>query len=149
MADIADQPLWSLPATRIAALVRAGELSAVEVAKSALARIEAVNPTINAVVESRPEEVLAAAAAVDAVVAGGGDPGPLAGVPVTIKVNVARSPEEAEMQEQGIDVMAAMFEESRDTSGFTEKRDPNLEPGEIASDEDEAAEAETTETGEA
>ncbi|MHC9234459.1 amidase family protein [Pseudooceanicola sp. 502str34] len=88
MADIADQPLWSLPATRIAALVRAGELSAVEVAKSALARIEAVNPAINAVVESRPEEVLAAAAAVDAVVAGGGDPGPLAGVPVTIKVNV-------------------------------------------------------------
>ena len=70
-------------------------------------------------------------------------------VAVTIKVNVARSPEEAEMQEQGIDVMAAMFEESRDTSGFTEKRDPNLEPGEIASDEDEAAEAETTETGEA
>ncbi|MBW4332098.1 50S ribosomal protein L9 [Stakelama sp. CBK3Z-3] len=69
-------------------------------------------------------------------------------VAVTVKVNVARSPEEAEMQEQGIDVMAAMFEESRDTSGFTEKRDPNLEPGEIAGDEGEESSEEET-TGEA
>lgn len=51
-------------------------------------------------------------------------------VSVTVKVNVARSPEEAEMQEQGVDVMAAMFEQ--DTAGFTEDRDPNLEPGEFA-----------------
>ena len=51
-------------------------------------------------------------------------------VSVTIKVNVARSPEEAEMQDQGVDVMAAMFEQ--DTAGFTEDRDPNLEPGEFA-----------------
>jgi large subunit ribosomal protein L9 len=32
-------------------------------------------------------------------------------VAVTVKVNVARSPEEAELQAQGIDVMAQMFEE--------------------------------------
>jgi len=51
-------------------------------------------------------------------------------VSVTIKVNVARSPEEAEMQAQGVDVMAAMFE--REEAGFTEERDANLEPGEIA-----------------
>ena len=54
-------------------------------------------------------------------------------VSVTVKVNVARSPEEAEMQEQGVDVMAAMFEQ--DTAGFTEDRDPNLEPGEFAAAE--------------
>jgi large subunit ribosomal protein L9 len=53
-------------------------------------------------------------------------------VPVTVKVNVARSPEEAEMQAQGVDVMAAMFE--RDDAGFTEDYDPNAEPGEIATD---------------
>jgi large subunit ribosomal protein L9 len=53
-------------------------------------------------------------------------------VPVTVKVNVARSPEEAEMQAQGVDVMSAMFE--RDDAGFTEDRDPSLEPGEIAAD---------------
>jgi large subunit ribosomal protein L9 len=32
---------------------------------------------------------------------------------VTVKVNVARSPEEAEMQAQGVDVMEAMFEEEQ------------------------------------
>lgn len=53
-------------------------------------------------------------------------------VSVTVKVNVARSPEEAEMQAQGVDVMSAMFE--RDETGFVEERDPNLEPGEFASE---------------
>lgn len=57
-------------------------------------------------------------------------------VSVAIKVNVARSPEEAELQEQGVDVMAQMFE--RDAAGFTEDYDPNAEPGEIASEEAEA-----------
>jgi large subunit ribosomal protein L9 len=50
-------------------------------------------------------------------------------VAVTIKVNVARSPEEAELQSQGVDVMSAMFE--KDEAGFTEDYDPNAEPGEI------------------
>jgi large subunit ribosomal protein L9 len=51
-------------------------------------------------------------------------------VAVTVKVNVARSPEEAEMQAQGVDVMASMFE--RDEAGFTEDYDPNAEPGATA-----------------
>jgi large subunit ribosomal protein L9 len=50
-------------------------------------------------------------------------------VSVTIRVNVARSPEEAELQAQGVDVMAQMFE--RDETGFVEDYDPNAEPGEI------------------
>ena len=50
---------WRLPATEVAALVRARQASATEVAKDALARLEAANPAINAVVEHRPEEVLA------------------------------------------------------------------------------------------
>ncbi len=54
-------------------------------------------------------------------------------VAVTVKVNVARSPEEAEMQAQGVDVMASMFE--RDDAGFTEDYDPNAEPGDIARDD--------------
>jgi large subunit ribosomal protein L9 len=53
-------------------------------------------------------------------------------VSVSIKVNVARSPEEAELQAQGVDVMASMFE--RDEAGFTEEYDPNAEPGAIATD---------------
>ena len=56
-------------------------------------------------------------------------------VSVTVKVNVARSPEEAEMQAQGVDVMAAMFEESRDESGFVESYDANAEPGTILDEE--------------
>ena len=54
-------------------------------------------------------------------------------VSVTIRVNVARSPEEAELQAQGVDVMAQMFE--RDETGFVEDYDPNAEPGEIATDD--------------
>ena len=53
-------------------------------------------------------------------------------VAATVKVNVARSPEEADLQSQGVDVMAAMFE--KDEAGFTEDYDPNAEPGEIAID---------------
>lgn len=53
-------------------------------------------------------------------------------VSVTVKVNVARSPEEAEMQAAGVDVMSAMFE--KDEAGFTEDYDPNAEPGEIAAE---------------
>lgn len=61
-------------------------------------------------------------------------------VSVTIHVNVARSPEEAELQAQGVDVMAEMFE--KDVAGFTEERDPNVEPGEIAAETAPAVEAE-------
>ena len=51
-------------------------------------------------------------------------------VSVPVKVNVARSPEEAEMQASGVDVMTSMFE--RDEAGFTEDYDPNAEPGATA-----------------
>ena len=51
-------------------------------------------------------------------------------VSVNVKVNVARSPEEADLQAQGVDVMAQMFE--RDTAAFTEDYDPNAEPGATA-----------------
>ncbi len=51
-------------------------------------------------------------------------------VSVTVKVNVARSPEEAELQAKGVDVMASMFE--RDEAGFVEAYDPNAEPGSTA-----------------
>ncbi len=56
----------------------------------------------------------------------------------TITVNVARSPEEADLQAQGVDVMSQMFE--RETAGFTEAFDPNAEPGVVPGEEAEAAE---------
>jgi large subunit ribosomal protein L9 len=60
-------------------------------------------------------------------------------VSVTVKVNVARSPEEADLQAQGVDIMTSMFE--REEAGFTEAYDPNAEPGEIVADEEPAAES--------
>ena len=56
-------------------------------------------------------------------------------------------PGEAELQAQGVDVMAEMFE--KDVAGFTEERDPNAEPGEIAAEAAVAkAEATAAEAGE-
>ena len=78
---------WRLTATDIAARIRSREFSAREAALDGLARLQAVNPAINAVIDYRPETTLAQAAAVDAQIARGEDPGVLAGVPVTVKVN--------------------------------------------------------------
>jgi len=82
------EQLWRLSATELASLVRSKKVSAVDAARAALERLEAVNPAINAVVDHRPEETLAQARTVDKLIADGEDPGVLAGVPVTVKVNV-------------------------------------------------------------
>lgn len=80
--------LWQKPAAELSALVRDGAVSAEEATADALARLDRVNPAINAVVTEMPDAALAAARAVDARRARGEDLGPLAGVPVTVKVNV-------------------------------------------------------------
>ncbi len=80
--------LWRLPAADLAARIRSRKVSAREAAVSALARLDAVNPAINAVVDHRPADVLAQAEAVDAAIARNEAAGPLAGVPVTVKVNI-------------------------------------------------------------
>jgi large subunit ribosomal protein L9 len=58
-------------------------------------------------------------------------------VRVTVKANVARSDDEAELQSQGVDVLAQMFEEEQAAAsgeGFQEAVNPELEPGEIPAD---------------
>ncbi|MHB8221119.1 MAG: amidase [Acidimicrobiales bacterium] len=72
-------------ATAIARQVRSGQISARELADQALARIAALNPTVNAFVAVDADRALDQAAAVDQIVATGGDPGPLAGVPIGVK----------------------------------------------------------------
>jgi amidase len=86
--EFAMQDLWRLSAADIAALIRSKKISARDAASAALARLDAVNPGINAVVDHRPEDVRAQADAVDAAIARNEEPGPLAGVPVTVKVNI-------------------------------------------------------------
>ncbi len=80
--------IWEMAANKIATEVRAKRLSAVDVMVAHLDRLARVNPAINAVVQEFPQEALDAARQVDAALARGEDPGPLSGVPVTIKVNV-------------------------------------------------------------
>jgi amidase len=82
------EDLWRLSAADLAALIRSKKVSAKQAAVAALARLDAVNPAINAVVDHRPADVLAQAEAVDAAIARNEDAGPLAGVPVTVKVNI-------------------------------------------------------------
>ena len=80
--------LTDLPAHRLAALVTAGEVSAVEVARAHLERIAEVEPWTRALVGLDPEEVLAQAARVDVRRAAGRGTGALAGVPVVLKDNI-------------------------------------------------------------
>src|SRR5215467_4265087 len=80
--------LWRLSAKELAGLIKSKKVSATEAATAALARLDAVNPKINAVIDHRPDDVLRQAAAVDAAIAKGEAVGALAGVPVTVKVNI-------------------------------------------------------------
>ncbi|WP_316527197.1 amidase [Kitasatospora brasiliensis] len=78
-------PLWSKPATEIAAAVRAGEVSALDVMDSHLARIAEVNPHLNAVTQLLADRARADAQDIDRRRAAGEELGPLAGVPFTVK----------------------------------------------------------------
>lgn len=71
--------------TAIAARVNDGQQSAREVTEHAIAKIEALNPTINAFVAWDGEQALAQADELDRRIASGANAGPLAGVPVGIK----------------------------------------------------------------
>ncbi len=75
-------------ARAIAVAVRTGERSARAVTEAALADVAARDDGIHAFLTVLRDEALAAADAVDAIVAAGGDPGPLAGVPIALKDNL-------------------------------------------------------------
>ena len=83
MPDAAD--VCFLPAIEIVRSIADRERSAAEVMEAHLARIEAVNPTLNAIVTLLPEEARRGAAAADAAVARGETLGPLHGLPVAHK----------------------------------------------------------------
>lgn len=74
-----------LPATEIAAMIRTKEVSAAEVTRAVIDRIAALNPQLNAYCTLAGEEALESAARADDAIARGDDPGPLQGVPVSVK----------------------------------------------------------------
>ncbi len=75
-------------ARHIGSAVRAGKIRAVDVCQRSLARIAALNDRLSAFLEVFTDTALARAAEIDAQVAAGGTPGPLAGVPVAVKDNI-------------------------------------------------------------
>ena len=84
MSDV----LWQLSAVQLAAGIREKRFSCVDAMTSVVERIRALNPTLNAIVIDLSQQALVEAAAADTALERGAQPGPLHGVPVTIKVNV-------------------------------------------------------------
>lgn len=84
---MATDDLYTLDASATAAAIRAGRITSRQATEAALARMDAVNPAVNAVVHRFDAEALAAADAADRAVQAGGPLGPLHGVPVTSKID--------------------------------------------------------------
>ncbi len=82
------ESIWRLSAMELVAQTRAGNISAEAATEAAIGRMEAVNPGLNAIVEELSEAARERARALDQARAAGEEPGPLHGLPVTIKVNV-------------------------------------------------------------
>ncbi|MFZ4719166.1 MAG: amidase [Ilumatobacteraceae bacterium] len=80
--------LWRRGALELAGMIARKEVSSTEVVRAHLARIDAVNPKLNAVVRRMDVAALDAAAAADRAVAEGAPLGALHGVPVTVKENI-------------------------------------------------------------
>jgi amidase len=83
-----DEELWQKSAVEIAAGIREKHFSCSDVMGSVVERIRALNPGLNAIVMDLTDQALAEAADADRGTTRGANPGPLFGVPVTIKVNV-------------------------------------------------------------
>ncbi|MEI7778513.1 MAG: amidase, partial [Actinomycetes bacterium] len=69
----------------IAAAVRAGRITAADLVRESLRRIDELDPAINSVVARRDDLAIAEANAMDARIARGEDPGPLSGMPLLVK----------------------------------------------------------------
>lgn len=80
--------LWRMGAAAIARAIREKQVTSREVVEAHLARIEQVNPAVNAITEVLSDAALEAADGADRLVAAGEPIGPLHGVPFTVKENI-------------------------------------------------------------
>ena len=85
---MAADEIWQWDAAATANAIRVRRISSCEATQAALARLQAVNPAINAVVDVLERTALDAADRADQMLARGDELGPLHGVPVTTKMNV-------------------------------------------------------------
>lgn len=79
---------WQLGAVELAAAIRDRRITATAAVESSIARMRATNGSVNAVTMDLSEAAIDAAHRRDKAMAAGDAPGPLHGVPVTIKENV-------------------------------------------------------------
>lgn len=91
MSQLSTSQLHNLSALELGTAYAAGELSPVDVADAVIARIEAREPVLNAFYRFEPEEVRADAKASERRWQAGAPLGPLDGIPVTVKENIARA----------------------------------------------------------
>jgi amidase len=84
----AARPLWQWGAGEVVAATTSGEVSCAEVTRSVLERMGDAGPAVNAVTLALGEAAVVSARALDDAFAAGEPPGPLHGVPVTIKDNI-------------------------------------------------------------
>lgn len=85
----AELPVTAWPALVIADQVRKGMITATEVLEAHLEQVRSQNPTLNAIVTLAEDEAREQAANIDSAIAAGAIPGPLAGVPFTVKDLIA------------------------------------------------------------
>ena len=79
--------LWRWDTVRLADAIRKRAVSSKEAVAACLARLEAVNPQLNAVVETLAAEALTLAERADQALAKDDSTGPLHGIPITTKIN--------------------------------------------------------------
>jgi amidase len=82
--NVTTTDLWRMSAMDLAEAIRSRQ----EIIEAHLRRIEAVNPSVNAVTVVLGEQTLEAAKAADRAVVGGSDMLPFHGVPFTVKENI-------------------------------------------------------------
>lgn len=115
------QDICFMDAAEMAAQIRAGHLSARETVAAHLARIEAVNPQVNAIVTLHAEQALAAAAAADEAQARGAALGPLHGLPVAHKDLVPtagmRTTYGSKIHENNVPAVSALMVERQQQAG--------------------------------
>ena len=85
MSEAGGAPLHELTLSRLAELIAARQLSPVELARSLLDRIEAIDPQVTAFITVTADAALAQARRAESEIAGGGWRGPMHGMPFALK----------------------------------------------------------------
>lgn len=86
-----EEQIRSLTAVQLAGKIKAGEVTAIEATKVALARIQKLEPTLNCFITVEEQRALQQAEEVQKKIESGELTGPLAGVPIAIKDNICVS----------------------------------------------------------